>query len=232
MGPLTSPCRTVICAGLTHPAHQDEAESVLGVSPVFRDRPAFFVKPTGSLARHDEPIVLPDVTRLLPPGAFSPPFGQVTGEVELAIIIGEPCARIEPSQAWSRIAGFAVFNDVSHRDMQRAGYPVSVAKGFPTFGPLGPTMVPRGDAPGIRAASFQLRVNGTARQEGSLRDLLHPLEELLSLASHLVHLGPGDIVTTGSPAGVFDYALAPGDMIEAEIEHIGVLRNPIAAAVG
>jgi 2-keto-4-pentenoate hydratase/2-oxohepta-3-ene-1,7-dioic acid hydratase in catechol pathway len=227
MALLSSPSRTVICAGLTHPGHQDEAERMLAVSPVFRERPCFFVKPAASIVQERQPIILPDVSRLLPADAYAAPFGQVTGEVELAIIIGQPGHRIEPASAWNHIAGFSVFNDVSQRDMQRAGYPISVAKGFRSFGPLGPGTVGRDQAPDIRAAAFQLRVNGVARQEGNLGQLLYPLEELISLASHIVPLQSGDVVTTGSPTGVLDYAFAPGDLVEAEIEQVGTLTNPV-----
>lgn len=217
----------VICGGMSYVAHNEELGGLMRYADEIKGLPFLFVKSPCSFNRHGGPIVLPDVRPLIRRD-LGKPHGQVTGEVELAIVIGKRAFRIAPGAAREHVAGYTVFNDITQRDLQIAGYPVSLCKGFYSFGPLGPDIVPRERIADPQKLRFSLKVNGVERQEGSLADMIFSIETLLSLASHVFMLEPGDVVTTGSPPGMFGYGLEPGDVIEAEVEGIGVLRNTVA----
>ncbi len=221
--------RFVLCSGMSFRAHNEEvSKEFSSVAQAYRlGIPTYFIKSPSAICHHGDPVVLPDVTRYMPGVEFDPPYGQVTGEVELAIIFGRPLSQATPEQVMDAVAGFAVFNDVSQRDMQKIGYPHSHSKSFPTFAPLGPRFVPKAEAPNVRSAAYELRVNGTPRQSGTLAEMLFSFEQIVSHASYAFAFSEGDVITTGSPAGLFGYHLAPGDVMEAEIEGIGLLRNPV-----
>lgn len=216
----------VICGGMSYTAHNDELSAMMQYADEIKGLPFMFVKSQSAFNTHGSPIVLPDISSLIRK-SFAQPWGQVTGEVELGIVIRDRTFRIRPEQAREHILGYTVFNDITQRDLQIAGYPVSMCKGFHSFGPLGPELIPADKVPDPQKLRFALRVNGTAHQEGTLADMLFSIETLVSLASQVFMLNAGDVITTGSPPGMFGYGLNPGDVIEAEIEGVGILRNPV-----
>jgi len=223
---MIKPPGQVICGGMSYAAHNEELSGMMQYAEEIKGLPFFFVKAPRAFSQHGSPIVLPDITSLIR-RKFDPPYGQVTGEVELAIVIKDRTYRVKPEDVHQHILGYTVFNDITQRDCQVAGYPVSMCKGFHTFGPLGPELVAPEKVPDPQNLRFSLRVNGTTHQEGSLSTMLFSIETLVSLASNIFMLERGDVITTGSPPGMFGYGLKPGDVIEAEIEGVGVLRNPV-----
>ena len=218
----------VICGGMSYAAHNEELSDMMAYAEEIKGLPFFFVKAPRAYNTNNSPIVLPDIRPLIRK-TYEHPHGQVTGEVELAIVIRDRTYRIPPEKAHDHILGYSVFNDVTQRDLQLAGYPVSMCKGFHSFGPLGPDLIPHDRVPDPQKLGFSLRVNGVAQQEGTLADMIFSIEKLVSLASHVFMLEPGDVITTGSPPGMFGYGLNPGDVIEAEVEGIGLLLNPVVA---
>jgi 2-keto-4-pentenoate hydratase/2-oxohepta-3-ene-1,7-dioic acid hydratase in catechol pathway len=200
----------IVCVGLNYRAHLDESAS-LGPGAGPPDEPILFLKPPSSVIGPGEPIRYPPgVTRLDP-------------EAELAVVIGRRARRVAPSDALAHLAGVTAFNDVSARNLQRKDGQWTRAKGFDTFAPLGP-WITAGLAPG--ALEVQCRVNGEVRQRARTTDLLFPVEVLVSFISHIMTLEPGDVIATGTPAGVAP--VHAGDQIEVEVEGVGILRNPVA----
>jgi 2-keto-4-pentenoate hydratase/2-oxohepta-3-ene-1,7-dioic acid hydratase in catechol pathway len=216
----------IICGGMSYAAHNAELAHWFKIRDEIKGLPWFFVKSPRAVIGHLGAIELPDITPLIH-RSFDRPYGQVTGEVELGIVLKDRVHRIRPDEVASHILGYTIFNDITQRDVELVGYPVSLSKGFHTFAPLGPHIVPAEDVPDPQSLRFELRVNGQVHQHGALSEMLFSIETLVSQASQIYMLEAGDVVTTGSPPGMFDYRLQPGDVIEAEIERIGVLRNPV-----
>lgn len=158
-------------------------------------------------------------------------------ELELAVVIGRGGREIPEAAAMEHVAGYTISNDVSTRDvMQRPGFPMTdflMSKGRPTFLPTGPFIVPRELVADYRALRITLRVNGEVMQDEGVDDIVHGVERLVSYASTVVALGPGDLLLTGSPAGNAghhgDRWLRPGDVIEGGITGLGVQRNRCVA---
>ena len=216
----------VICGGMAYAAHNEEIGALFNIKDEIKGFPWYFVKSPRAIIGDGEPIVLPDVTRLTRE-KLKTPWGQVTGEVELGIVLKDRVRNLRPEQARDHILGYTVFNDVTQRDLELAGYPVGLSKGFATFGPLGPHVVAPDELPDPQRLRFQLRVNGAVHQDGSLAEMIFTLDTLVANASAIFALDRGDVITSGSPPGMFGYGLKPGDVIEAEIEGIGILRNPV-----
>ena len=211
---------------MSYEAHNAELAQWFKIGEDIKGMPFFFVKSPSAFIRHLAAIELPDIRPLLH-HPIDPPYGQVTGEVELGIVMKRRAHRIQPHAVRDHVLGYTIFNDITQRDTELAGYPVALSKGFHTFSPIGPHIVPADTIADPQSLTFELRVNGKAHQHGTLSEMIFSIEELVSKASHIFLLEPGDIVTTGSPPGMFEYHLHPGDVIEAEIEHIGTLRNPV-----
>jgi 2-keto-4-pentenoate hydratase/2-oxohepta-3-ene-1,7-dioic acid hydratase in catechol pathway len=208
---LLVPCTPskIICVGLNYAMHV--AESTTGASKA-PEEPMLFFKPPSALVAQGEAIVLPA-------GA-----GRVDHEVEMALVVGTRLRRASVAEARRAIFGVTALNDVSARVYQKKDGQWGRAKGFDTFCPLGPAIA-RGldpDALGLRA-----RVNGALRQEGNTRDLLVKSAELLAFVSSAMTLEPGDVLSTGTPAGVGP--LEPGDTVEIEVDGVGTLANPVVA---
>ena len=210
----------IICIGLNYRDHAKE-----GGNPI-PDYPAVFMRTTTSLLAHGEPMLRP------------PNSDKLDYEAELAVVIGRTAKRVAPGNALEHVAGYACFNDGSVRDYQRKSTQWTVGKNFDKTGGLGPELVTADELPdGARGLGITSRVNGAAMQNGNTSDMIFDVATLVSLMSEVMTLEPGDVIATGTPAGV-GYARTPplflkaGDVCEVTIDGIGTLSNPIQDAVG
>lgn len=202
----------IVCVGLNYRAHIAESATLLPDTPEPRE-PLLFLKPPSALVAHGQPILYPpSVTRLDP-------------EAELAVVIGRRARHVRAGSALDHVAGLTCFDDVSARNHQRADGQWTRAKGFDTFAPLGPWV-----AVGLDPAALEVecRVNGQRRQFGRTADLLSDVPALVSYISSIMTLEPGDVIATGTPAGVAP--VVPGDLVEVEIPGVGTLVNRVEAA--
>ena len=174
--------------------------------------PKIFLKAPSAVIYDGEPIVIPPRTT------------RVDHEAELAIVIGERASRVPLNRAMDVIAGYTICNDVTARDFQREDGVFARAKGFDSFCPLGPVMVS-----GVDPSNLTIRclVNGVVRQNSRTDQLVFDVATLIAFVSDIMTLMPGDIISTGTPAGVGP--LEPGDTVTVEIEGIGALSNPVVA---
>jgi 2-keto-4-pentenoate hydratase/2-oxohepta-3-ene-1,7-dioic acid hydratase in catechol pathway len=164
---------------------------------------------------------------LIGPGAeiiIPPQSKQVEHEAELAVVIGRRGHSITPSDANDHIFGYTIANDVTARDLQRSDALWTRAKGFDTFCPLGPWIEIDLDPTDIL---ITCHVNGEMRQMTSTHDMVFTVRQLIAFASSIMTLEPGDLILTGTPAGVSQ--VFPGDIIEVKIDGIGTLTNPVTA---
>jgi 2-keto-4-pentenoate hydratase/2-oxohepta-3-ene-1,7-dioic acid hydratase in catechol pathway len=153
---------------------------------------------------------------------YPPGVTRLDPEAEMAVVIGRRARAVTRAEAHDVIAGVTAFNDVSARNYQRTDGQWARAKGFDTFAPFGP-VIATGLSPGQLAVTC--RVNGGERQRGSTAELLVPVDELIRHISAIMTLEPGDVIATGTPAGVAP--VEPGDVIEVEVEGVGVLVNRV-----
>jgi 2-keto-4-pentenoate hydratase/2-oxohepta-3-ene-1,7-dioic acid hydratase in catechol pathway len=208
--------RKIVCVGLNYREHAAEGGRDVP------DVPILFGKFATALLEPGGTIVLPAQET------------HVDSEAELAVVIGAGGRHIDAGTALDHVAGYTVANDVSARTLQRTDKQWLRAKGFDTFCPLLPTLVPvdeLGDGSGLRVTQ---RLNGETLQDGNTRDLIHDVPHLVEFVSGAFTLEPGDVILTGTPAGVGIFrdpplAMRDGDVVEVEVERIGVLRNPVAA---
>ena len=177
------------------------------------DYPLLFMKPVSSLIGPGAEILLP------------PQSQQVEHEAELALIIGKTGRWIRPQVASRYILGYTIANDVTARDLQSRDGQWTRAKGFDTFCPLGPWIETDMD---VADRLITCRVNGGLRQMASTREMIFPIAQLIAYISSVMTLLPGDVILTGTPAGV--NALAPGDEVEITIDGLGTLKNPVRSA--
>jgi 2-keto-4-pentenoate hydratase/2-oxohepta-3-ene-1,7-dioic acid hydratase in catechol pathway len=206
----------VICVGLNYHDHALEQGADLP------EEPLLFGKFASALIGPGDAIVLP------------PESSHVDAEAELVVVIGMEGRRVSEADALDLVAGYTVANDVTARDLQSKDGQWLRAKGFDTFCPLLPGVVPvsdLGDGSGLRIAQ---RLNGDVLQDSSTSELIFGVPRLVAHASNVFTLRPGDLILTGTPAGVGIHrkppvALADGDVVEIEIEGIGVLRNPVSS---
>jgi 2-keto-4-pentenoate hydratase/2-oxohepta-3-ene-1,7-dioic acid hydratase in catechol pathway len=200
--------RKVVGVGKNYVDHAKELASEVPREPLL------LMKPTSALIGHGQPIVLP-------PQAVS---REVHHESELAVVIGKRLWRASEAECAKAVAGVTCLNDVTARDIQRAEGQWTRAKGFDTFCPVGPWVTVGLDWSDLRV---QCRVNGKVKQDGRTRDQVFPVPRLLAFICAGMTLEPGDLVTTGTPAGVGP--LRAGDVVEVEVEGVGVLRNEVRA---
>ncbi len=194
----------VVAIGLNYKAHAEETGKPLP------DEPLMFLKPTTSVIGPGESIVMP------------PQSTRVDHEAELAVVIGKATKNASASQAEALILGYTCANDVTARDLQAKDVQFTRGKGFDTFCPLGPHIVTDIDA-GV--LDISCRVNGEVRQSSNTSDLVFDCAELVAFVSSVMTLLPGDVILTGTPAGISP--LNDGDTCEIEIGSIGVLSNPV-----
>lgn len=195
----------IVAVGLNYKDHVAE----LGQS--VPENPILFLKPQTAVIGPQEPILLP------------PCSSRVDYEAELAVVMKRRAFRLKKSEVRDYILGYTCFNDVTARDLQTKDGQWTRSKSFDTFAPLGPWIEDELDPGNCTVRCF---VNGTLKQEGNTRMLLFPVEELIVFISEIMTLLPGDVIATGTPKGVGP--LAPGDIVEVEVEGIGILQNPVA----
>ncbi len=198
----------IVCVGRNYLEHARELGNELP------ERPLIFLKPSSALIDDGDPIVLP------------PESQQVEHEGEIAVVIGARARHVTPERAMRYVAAFAPLNDVTARDLQKTDGQWTRAKGFDSFCPMG-TFVPA-EGVDVEALEVICRVNGEVRQHGYARDMAFDIPTLISYISGIMTLEPGDVIATGTPAGVS--RLQPGDVVEVEIPGVGKLRNPVVAA--
>ena len=174
--------------------------------------PLIFLKPPSSVIGPGEKIVMP------------PQSQRVDHEGELAVVIGKAGRWIQAEKAMEHVLGYTAANDVTARDLQQKDGQWTRGKGFDTFCPLGPWIETDLDPTDMRVTC---RVNGEMRQVASTREMVFTIQQLIAFISSVMTLVPGDVILTGTPAGIG--ALQAGDVVEVEIEGIGTLRNPVAA---
>lgn len=199
------PRSKVVCVGLNYAAHSAE----LAGSAIVPDNPLIFLKPNTAVIGPDEPILIPPVD------------GRITHEGELAIVIGKFAKQVKAADAFDYIFGYTIGNDVSARDVQWADGQWARAKGYDTFCPLGPWIETELDPTNLEIKTF---VDGELRRQGNTRDMVHNIAEIIEFASDVWTLFPGDVILTGTPAGLGGFL--DGQTIDIEIEGIGTLSNP------
>lgn len=218
--PISRP-QKILCIGRNYHEHAKE----LGNKPSGGE-PVFFSKSVSAMIAHEEPIRLP---RLSIASDLKDGRGRIDHEIELAVVIGKTASSIAPQFAGEFIAGYTILNDVTARELQKkdtaAGLPWFRAKSFDTFCPVGPYLIPTENVPNPQALNLELKVNDMIRQQGSTADMIFPVLEIVSYLSRFCTLQPGDIIATGTPAGVGP--IQPGDMITASITGFGELENPV-----
>jgi 2-keto-4-pentenoate hydratase/2-oxohepta-3-ene-1,7-dioic acid hydratase in catechol pathway len=190
--------------------YRDHAAEMGGQAP---EAPLLFLKPNTAVVGPGDQIVLP------------PQAAQVEHEGELAVVIGRIAKNVSAADAAGYVFGYTVANDVTARDLQRADGQWARAKGFDTFCPLGPVIETELD---LAESTLQTRVNGDVRQSSRLSEMVHDVASIMEYASSVWTLLPGDVILTGTPAGVGP--LVEGDTVEVEISGIGVLSNPVRRA--
>lgn len=156
-------------------------------------------------------------------------IGRLDHECELAFIIGRTAKSIPADEAMQYVAGYTIINDVTARDIQTECIKQNIlwsrSKNFDTFCPMGPCIVLRDDIPEPVEVDLELRVNGEIRQKANTMDYIFSIPEIIEFITHTITLYPGDIITTGTPQGVSE--IVPGDVVEAIIEPIGILKNTV-----
>jgi 2-keto-4-pentenoate hydratase/2-oxohepta-3-ene-1,7-dioic acid hydratase in catechol pathway len=178
-------------------------------------QPLLFLKAPSAVIGPDEPIVLTLLSR------------RVEHECELVLVIGKRARNVPEEKAWEYVLGVTCGNDVTARDLQKSDGQWARAKSFDTFCPLGPWIVTHLRPKEICDSGITCRVNGATRQMASTREMLFPPAQLIAYITAAMTLLPGDMIMTGTPAGVGP--LKAGDVVEVEVEGIGVLRNPVIA---
>jgi 2-keto-4-pentenoate hydratase/2-oxohepta-3-ene-1,7-dioic acid hydratase in catechol pathway len=196
----------IVCVGRNYVEHAKELGNEVPKEPLL------FLKPPSSLSSEGKPIVLPRLSE------------RVEYEGEIGVVVGERLHRASPAQAARAIRGIVAVNDVTARDLQRKESQWTRAKGFDTFCPVGEV----GEAPNdLRKLTVVTRVNGEERQRASASEMVFSIPDLLAYISQVMTLEPGDLVPTGTPAGVG--TLSAGDEVEVEVLGISRVRNPVTA---
>lgn len=197
----------IVCVGRNYVDHAKELGNEVPKEPLL------FLKPPSSLVADGVPIRMPAVSK------------QVEFEGEIGVIVGERLSHADEKRARAAILGIAAVNDVTARDLQRSDSQWTRAKGFDTFCPVGAPAEAPNDLGSLQVVT---RVNGVERQRGKASDMAFSIPMLLSYISRIMTLEPGDLVCTGTPAGVG--TLHPGDEVEVEVLGVSRVRNPVVAS--
>lgn len=205
---LLPPCSPtkIVCVGRNYAEHAREFGNEAPTEPLL------FLKPPSSLIASGDAIVYPPLSQ------------RVDFEGELGVVIGRRARNVRSEDAESYILGYTCVNDVTARDLQKKDGQWTRGKGFDTFCPAGPCMVPKED---VRFDDLRVRtyVNGEKKQDGSVREMIFPVNVIIGYVTSFMTLEPGDLIATGTPPGVGP--LEPGSVVRVEIEGIGVLENTV-----
>src|SRR4051794_4539666 len=204
----------IICVGLNYRDHAEEQGTDLPKAPLL------FAKWGNTLIGDGEPIVIP------------PEVTEADYEAELGVVIGRRTSRVPESQALDAVRGYICVNDVSARDLQFADGQWSRGKSVDTFCPIGPRLVPRDEVDDPQALGIRCIVNGTTLQDSSTANMIFSVAEIIAYVSRTTTLEPGDLIATGTPAGVGVFRepkvlLDDGDEVTVEIDGLGSLTNPV-----
>ncbi|HEU0303903.1 MAG TPA: fumarylacetoacetate hydrolase family protein [Gaiellaceae bacterium] len=215
MLPIERPHK-IVCVGLNYRDHAEEQ----GVD--LPERPLLFAKWPNTLIGPGEPIVVPQITT------------RVDYEAELGVVIGSRVRGVSVENALEAVAGYLCANDVSARDLQFSDGQWARGKSLDTFCPVGPALVPAADVPDPQALGIRAVLNGEVMQDSTTANMVFGVAEIVAFASEAITLEPGDLLLTGTPAGVGVFRdppvlLQPGDEITIEIDGLGALTNPVVA---
>ncbi|MCX5384399.1 fumarylacetoacetate hydrolase family protein [Streptomyces sp. NBC_00083] len=222
---LRAPLRPgkIIGVGLNYVEHVAESSRSLDTDKELPPRPVLFSKPATAVTGPGRPILHnADLTT------------QLDWECELAVVIGRSAFRVSEEEAYGHIFGYSILNDISARDQRRSGQ-WFFSKGQDSYAPFGPAVVTADELRDPMALDLSLRVNGVVKQKSNTRHMLFPIARLIADISSGMTLEPGDVIATGSPSGVGagmvpPEFLHPGDTVEATVEGIGTLTNPVIDA--
>lgn len=226
---LGSPLRRpaiIVCAGQSFKTHHAEMQKRRGIeNPTFPAHPRGFLKNPNAVIGPDDAIVLP---------AAAP--DKVDFEGEFAFVIGRPCHNVSRDEAMDCVGGYTILNDVSARDFNGTDKRDNIIlyKQFPTFCPMGPTVVTREEIPEPDAVHLKTWLNGELMQSSGMDDLIFTIPDIITYYARFYRFMPGDVITTGTPGGVGHgrnpkIYMKPGDRVEIEIPAIGRLGNPVSA---
>ena len=222
--PIPRPSKNVFCLGRNYAEHVREATKARGQDFKLPTHPIFFTKaPTTVIGPYDDILWDRNVTQ------------QVDWEAELGVVIGTGGKNIPRADARSHIFGYTVINDVSARDLQAAHNQFFKGKSLDTFCPMGPVIVTADEFGDPQKKAVKCRVNGVDKQNGSTADMIFPIDQTIEVLSRGCTVEPGDIIATGTPDGVGmgrtpQEWLQAGDIVETEVEGIGVLKNKVVPA--
>ncbi len=212
--PVPNPSK-IICLGLNYKDHAEEQNRQVP------EQPLLFSKAPTVLIGDGEPIPMPDEVK------------KLDHEVELAFVIGKTARNVSRENALDHVAGYGVFMDISARDVQFREKQWFRGKSFDGFGPFGPCLATPDEVGDPHDLAISLKVNGTIRQSSNTGQMTYKIDFIVHYLSHSMTLVPGDIIATGTPSGVGVFASPPrflqrGDLVEATIEKLGTLTNPVA----
>ena len=215
----------IIAVGLNYRDHVKESR-VFDNNIKIEDAPSepvLFAKTPNVIIGPGEPILIPAHVK-----EYKLPDERVDPEAELAIIIGKRGRHIPEAKAFEYVLGYTCFNDVSQRNIQKSD-PSGWFRGksFDTFGPIGPVVVSHNDIGDPQALNVTCKINGVVKQSSNTRNMIFSIPVLIAYISKQFTLEEGDIIATGTPAGVSP--IVPGDTVEVEVEKIGILKNPVQA---
>lgn len=222
LAPIPRPRKNIFGIGLNYTEHVAESARALDTSDQLPKQPVIFSKPPTAVVSWNDPIRHnAAVTQ------------QLDWETELAVIIGQTARSVSEADALNYVFGYTVINDVSARDCRRAGQWI-VSKGQDSFAPMGPCIVTRDEIADPNQLHLWTKVNGVEKQNGNTKFMLFNVNQLIADISSVMTLEPGDIIATGTPAGVGagrdpQEFMWPGDVVECHVEGIGTLRNSIIA---
>ena len=217
LAPIPRPAKNIVCLGRNYAEHAAERGAAAPTIPVY------FTKPHTTVIGPEAEIIYHRCTQ------------QLDYEVELAVVIGAGGRNIPKERALSHVFGYTIMNDVTARDLQKAHTQWFKGKSLDTFGPLGPAIVTADEVPDPQRLRVTLRVNGQVRQSAGTDTMLFDVVTCIAVLSEGLTLEPGDLIATGTPAGVgaaTDGLLKVGDVVEAEVTGFGVLRNTVVADRG
>lgn len=221
LAPIPAPRRNVICLGLNYAEHAKESAEARGREYHQHQHPVFFTKATHTINRHEGAI------------PFDPAVSdQIDWEAELGVIIGLGGKNIPIEQAYDHVFGYTCINDISARDLQANHSQFFKGKSLDGACPMGPWIVTADEVPDPHQLPIACRVNGVTKQDSNTERMIFRIPDIIAILSRGLTLDAGDIIATGTPSGV-GFArkppefLKPGDVVEVEIEKIGVLRNHV-----